>query len=254
MSAARLTAMPPALARLLVIAALFLLWEGWARLYGDPDFICPPSQALSALPGLFADPKVVTAIFVAIYELVTAFALSVVIGLAVGLVVGLQGFIRGSIYPVVLLLYAIPQATVLPLVILIFGIGPTAKIAFGASHGIFPIILAVVAGVQNIKPVFLTSARSMGASRRQILLSIVFPHMVPSFFTGMRLAMSAVLLGVLLAEFYVSTAGVGYYTSLFTNSFEPPKLFALVAILAAIAVTLNELCRWAERRFSRWHA
>lgn len=249
----RLTAMPPALARLLVIAGLFLLWEGGARLYGDPLFICPPSQAVASLSELFADPKVVAALAVTFLELVTAFALSVAAGLAIGLVVGLQGFIRGSIYPVILLLYAIPQATVLPLVILIFGIGPAAKIAFGVSHGVFPIILAVVAGVQNVKPIFLTSARSMGANRRQILVSIIFPHMIPSFFTGMRLAMSAVLLGVLLAELYVSTAGVGYYTSLFTESFEPPKLFALVAILAAIAVTLNELCRWAERHFSRWH-
>jgi ABC-type nitrate/sulfonate/bicarbonate transport system permease component len=254
MSGFRLTATPPAVMRLGVIAALFLLWEFWARLFGDPLFICPPSQAVAVLSELFANQKVVTAIAVTCLELVIAFGLSVAVGLAIGLVVGLQGFIRGSIYPVVLLLYAIPQATVLPLVILIFGIGPAAKIAFGVSHGIFPIILSVVAGVQNIKPIFLTSARSMGASRRQILLSIIVPHMIPSFFTGMRLAMSAVLLGVLLAELYVSTSGVGYYTRLFTDSFEPPKLFALVAILAAIAVTLNELCRWAERRFSRWHA
>ena len=77
--------------------------------------------------------------------------------------------------------------------------------------------------------------------------------MIPSFFTGMRLAMSTVLLGVLLAELYVSTAGIGFYTRLFAQSFSPPKLFALIAVLAAIAVTLNELCRVAERRFSRWH-
>ena len=77
--------------------------------------------------------------------------------------------------------------------------------------------------------------------------------MIPSFFTGMRLGMTAVLLGVLLAELYVSTAGIGFYTRLFAESFSPPELFALIAVLAAIAVTLNELCRMAERHFSRWH-
>ncbi len=65
--------------------------------------------------------------------------------------------------------------------------------------------------------------------------------------------MTAVLLGVLIAELYVSTAGLGYYTRHFAQSFSPPNLFALIAVLAAIAVTLNELCRIAERRFSRWH-
>ena len=107
--------------------------------------------------------------------------------------------------------------------------------------------------MQNVKPSLIICARSMGASRRQILANVVLPHMIPSFFTGMRLAMTADLLGVLLAELYVSQAGVGHYTRLFTESFEPPKLFALIAVLAAIAVVLNELCRRAERRMSRWH-
>jgi NitT/TauT family transport system permease protein len=87
-----------------------------------------------------------------------------------------------------------------------------------------------------------------------MLFSVVFPHMLPSLFTGMRLAMSAVLLGVLLAELYVSQAGVGFLTSMYTQTFQPQNLFALVAILAAIAVALNELCRASERRLSRWQA
>jgi NitT/TauT family transport system permease protein len=160
---------------------------------------------------------------------------------------------RGSFYPIVLLLYAIPQATILPLVILAFGIGTASKIAFGFTHAVFPIVVTIVAAVQNVKPTLLTCARSMGASRLQILLNVVLPHMVPAFFTGMRLAMTADLIGVLLAELYVSQAGVGHYTRLFTESFQPAKLFAIVAALAAIAVCLNELFRRAERRMSRWH-
>jgi NitT/TauT family transport system permease protein len=65
--------------------------------------------------------------------------------------------------------------------------------------------------------------------------------------------MTAVLLGVLIAELYVSTAGLGFVTRHLAQSFSPPKLFALIGVLATIAVTLNESCRVAERRFSRWH-
>jgi NitT/TauT family transport system permease protein len=122
------------------------------------------------------------------------------------------------------------------------------------SHGFFPVIVTIVAGVQNIKPILLTSARSMGASRYQILRHIVFPHMIPSFFAGMRLAMTGVLLGVLLAELYVSTAGIGYFTTLFTQSFDPTRLLGLVALLAAMAIVLNEIVRRAEVHFSRWHS
>jgi len=246
--------MSPGIARLLVILALVLLWEIGARYYADPLFLCPPSQAVGALQHIFADPKIVNAIRVTIYEVVVAFLMSVAVGMSVGLAVGLHGFTKQSILPVILLLYATPQATILPLFVLSFGIGPAAKIAFGVSHGIFPVIVTTVAGVQNLRQPLLTAARSMGANRLQVFNAIIFPHMIPSFFTGMRLGMTSVLLGVLLAELYVSTAGIGFYTRLFAESFSPPDLFALIAVLAAIAVTLNELCRTAERRFSRWHA
>jgi NitT/TauT family transport system permease protein len=154
--------------------------------------------------------------------------------------------------PIVLLVYGMPQITILPLFILAFGIGPASKIAFGVTHGVFPIVVTVVAGVQNLKPILLTSARSMGASRWQILRWVIFPHMIPSFFAGMRLGMSGVLLGVLLAELYVSTAGIGHFTTMFTETFEPTKLFGLIAMLAAMAIVLNEIVRRAENHFSRW--
>lgn len=239
-------------ARLLVIAALLALWELAARLFGDPLFVCPPSAVLAALPPLFADPKIVAAVGITVVEMVAAFTLAVVAGLSLGMLLGLGEFLKGALMPIVLLLYAIPQTTVLPLFVLAFGIGPEAKIAFGVSQGIFPVIVSTVAGAANLPLPLVAAARSMGASRLQILRTIVFPHMVPCFFTGMRLGMTAVLLGVLIAELYVSTAGLGYYTSHFAQSFAPPKLFALIAVLAAIAVTLNELCRIAERRFNRW--
>jgi ABC-type nitrate/sulfonate/bicarbonate transport system permease component len=240
-------------ARLLVIAGVLVVWELGARLYGDPLFVCPPSEAFLALRQIFADPKIVAAIALTVFEMVSAFTVAVVLGLLVGLAVGLQGFTKGAIMPIILLLYAIPQTTIMPLFVLGFGIGPEAKIAFGVTQGIFPVIVTTVGGVANLPQVLLTAARSMGASRLQVLRTIVLPHMIPSFFTGMRLGMTAVLLGVLIAELYVSTAGLGFVTRHLAQSFSPPKLFALIAVLATIAVTLNELCRIAERRFSRWN-
>jgi ABC-type nitrate/sulfonate/bicarbonate transport system permease component len=248
------TMLHPAVARLGIVGAILVAWEAGARMFGDPLFISPPSRVLVAMVHLVKEKDVVAAVTLTCWELIVAFALSLTIGVAVGLIVGLHRFTRGSIYPIILLLYAMPLATVLPLFVIVFGIGAASKIAFGVSHGVFPIILAVAAGVQNIKPILLTSARSMGANRRQILVSVVLPHMLPSLFTGMRLGMSAVLLGVLLAELYVSQSGVGYLTNMFTQTFQPQNLFALVAVLAAIAVALNEMCRSSETRLNRWHA
>jgi ABC-type nitrate/sulfonate/bicarbonate transport system permease component len=241
-------------ARTAVVVVLLCGWEIAARWLVDPMFLSPPSRVFMSLSSVFETPGVPAALRLTFYELAVAFALSVVIGLAIGLAVGLQPFTRKSLMPIILLLYGTPQVTILPLFILYFGIGSASKIAFGVSHGFFPIALAIVAGVQNIKPILLVSARSMGANRWQLLRHVIFPHTVPSFFAGMRLGMTGVLLGVLLAELYVSTAGIGYFTTLFTQNFDPTRLFGLISMLAAMAIVLNEIVRRAEVHFGRWHS
>jgi ABC-type nitrate/sulfonate/bicarbonate transport system permease component len=265
----------PGLARLIVIAALFVVWEIAARWFVDPLFLAPPSKVIASLCGnfplrlgignfplrlgmscppdsLFGTRGIPAALGLTLYELAVAFVIAVAIGLVLGLAIGLRPFVRLSVFPIVLLLYGMPQVTILPLFILSFGIGAASKIAFGVTHGVFPVVMTVVAGVQNLKPILTTSARSMGASRWQMFRHVIFPHMVPSFFAGMRLGMSGVLLGVLLAELYVSIAGIGYFTTLFTQNFEPAKLLGLVGTLAAMAIFLNALVRRAETRFGRW--
>jgi ABC-type nitrate/sulfonate/bicarbonate transport system permease component len=242
----------PAGARLGVIVILLAIWEIAARWFVDPLFLAPPSRVVMALGSVFSTKGVPGALEITLIELTAAFALSVVVGLAIGLVVGLHGFARRSFMPIILLLYGMPQITILPLFILYFGIGPASKIAFGFTHGTFAIIMTVAAGVQNIKPILLVSARSMGAGFWQRLRYVVFPHMVPSFFTGMRLGMTGVLLGVLLAELYVSTTGIGYFTTLFTQNFDPTRLLGLVGTLAAMAIVLNACLRRLEVRFARW--
>jgi ABC-type nitrate/sulfonate/bicarbonate transport system permease component len=242
----------PGIARLVVVVLLLLLWEAAARWWIDPIFLSPPSRVLSTLGDLFATKGVPGALRITFWELSVAFAIAVVVGLAIGLTVGLSRFANRSFMPIILLLYGIPQITILPLFILFFGIGAPSKIAFGVTHGVFPIVVTVVAGVQNIKPILMTAARSMGASRWQIFRWVIFPHMIPTFFAGMRLGMTGVLLGVLLAELYVSTAGIGYFTQLFTQAFDPTKLLGLVSVLAAMAIALNEMVRRAELHFGRW--
>ncbi len=242
----------PGVARLGVIAVILVIWEIAARWFIDPMFIAPPSRVFASLGAVWNTPGVPAALRLTFFELAVAFAIAVVIGLTIGLAVGLQPFARRSMTPIILLLYGLPQITILPIFILAFGIGAPSKIAFGVTHGMFPIMVTIIAGVQNLKPVLMTSARSMGANRWQILRWVIFPHMIPSFFAGMRLGMTGVLLGVLLAELYVSTAGIGHFTTMFTENFDPTKLFGLIAVLAAMAIVLNEIVRRAELRFGRW--
>jgi ABC-type nitrate/sulfonate/bicarbonate transport system permease component len=242
----------PNAARLAVIALLLVAWEVLARRFGNPLFVAPPSATLVATVTLLNDPAVVQALLAALREIAIAFVIAVCAGVVIALPLGLSTFWRGAMMPLVLCLYAIPQVTVLPLFVRIFGLGPPTKIAFGVTHGIFVVILTVVAAVRTVDPLLLRAATSLGATRSQLIFNVVLPSLVPSLFTGMRLAMSGVLLGVLLAELYVSTTGIGFFTQAFTNAFAPAKLFGLIVLLAAIATVLNEALRIAERRLGRW--
>jgi len=242
----------PFIVRLGVIALVLVIWEVAGRWLVDPMFFAPASRVGWDLASVFKTDGVPGAMGITLLELVAAFALAVTAGLSIGLAVGLHTFSRRAFMPIILFLYGMPQVTILPIFVLCFGIGPACKIAFGFTHGVFPIIVTVAAGVQGIKPILLVGARAMGASAWQELRYVVFPHLVPSLFTGMRLGMTGVLLGVLLAELYVSTAGIGFFTTQFTQNFQPSLLLGLIGTLAAMAIVLNAVMRRLEARFARW--
>ena len=235
-----------------IVVLLLAGWELAARFLVDPMFLSPPSRALAAIGRLLADPLIRQALFFLLEELSAAFVVSVALGLAVGLAVGLSPISNRSVMPIILLLYATPQIAILPIVILATGIGPLSKIVFGITHGVFPVVITVSAAVRNLKPVLMTSARAMGAGPWHRFRHVLLPHIVPGFFAGMRLAMTAVLLGVLLAELYASSNGVGHFTRQFTEGFDPASLFGLVAMVALLAIGLNAALRRLERRVSRW--
>ena len=242
----------PGLSRWLVIILFLVLWEVLARAFGDPLFIASPVQVTLALKPLLATPGLPHALLVTAWELAIAFALSAIFGIAVGVWLGLSPFAERSFLPIVLLLYATPQVTIIPIFMMVFGIGPASKVAYGFSHGIFPIIVTVAAGVRNISPLLLLSSHSMGADGTQVLRHIVFPHMIPSLFTGMRLGMTATLLGVILAELYASLTGVGYFSRQYAQAFQPASLFGLILIVALMAILINEILRRAEFHLSAW--
>lgn len=241
------------LGRVALLLLLIAGWEVYARYFADAVLIAPPSAVIAALgPQILGDPRVVAAIWATLIELAVAFVLSVAVGVACGIAIGVTAFGRKSLMPAVLLLYAIPQAIMLPLFVLGFGIGPASKIAFGFSHGVFPILITTASAMRGVNPIILRGAIATGATRTQIIRYIYWPHMWTSLFSAMRLAMTMTLLGVILAELFVSTAGIGYFTRVFTETFDPAPLFALITVLAFVAIFLNELLRLFQRRALRW--
>jgi NitT/TauT family transport system permease protein len=239
--------------RAALLLVLLLLWELYARRFGDPGLISAPSQIVIALgKRILSDAGVMSAIGYAAIEIAAAFVMSSVVGVVLGVAIGRSHLGRQCVLPIVLLIYAVPQVILLPLFVMGFGVGPFCKILFGFTHGVFPVVLNVVAGMRQTNLILVRGAQSMGASQVALARHVYLPGMVSSLFAGLRLSMTLCMLGVILAELYVSTNGIGYFTTMFAQDFDPAPLFALVAVLAGLAIAMNQTVRIAERRLTRW--
>jgi NitT/TauT family transport system permease protein len=242
-----------ALHRLLLIAAVFASWEAAAQArWLDAAFVSRPSEVLSALGGMAANERLVAAAGVTATQIVYAFALAACVGILLGAAIGLSTFAYRTFGPVILLLFGLPKMVMLPLFILFFGIGIVSKSVFAFSLGVFPILLNVMAGVRMVDPTLLAAAESMGASRVDMVFKVVLPSALPTVITGLRLGMSQTVLGVLLAELYGASTGIGFFVAQYTQSFKSAQVFALFFVVASLAILVNEGLRVLEVRAGQW--
>ncbi len=237
--------------RLGFLLLLLAIWEWSARFWVDPMFLSPASKVISNLPTLLSKPGLWSALSVLVLELLVAFLGSVLIGTILGLAVGLRASSRKQLLPIVLLLYGTPQITILPIIMLMVGVGFGSKVTFGITHGMFPLILSICSSLQNINPIYLKTGLSLGANKWQTFRWILLPAILPNFFNGIRLSLVASLLGVLLAELFASSSGIGFFTRQFTESFDPTALFGLILIVVLISVGANALLSSLQIQMSR---
>lgn len=241
--------------RALFLAALFGLWE-LAVAVGifDDRFISPPSSVFAALPDLLSDPDVRDGFLQTGAATGVAFGLSLVVGVVVGALIGSNDFACRTVRPLVMLLFAIPKMVLVPVFVLIFGLGTISAGIFAFSLGVFPVLLNTIEGAQSVDPRLRIAARSLGAGRWQQARYLIAPSVLPSVLTGVRLGLVQSMLGTLMAELYGATRGVGYYATGFAQTFQPDKVFGLLLLVALVAVSLNTALGRLEHRLARWRA
>ena len=139
-----------------------------------------------------------------------------------------------------------------PVLTVWLGIGSESKIAFAAIYGFLPTMLSTAAGIQTIDPQLLLAARSMGASLSQRLLRVALPAAIPTVLSGLRIGGALVIVGVVVSEMLISSAGIGYLISRYRTILDSPHVFAGVLLVLAMAVAFNAAIRMLERRCAIW--
>ena len=245
-------------ANLLRLAALTVFlgaWEIASRIgWLDPLFASSPSLILLRLWEMLADGSIWPHIAASAEVMMLGFALSILVGVPLGLAMGRSPLISSTVEPFVAALYASPQVAFLPLLIIWLGIGITSKVALVFLGSFIIMVVNTEAGVVQVDPRLIETARSFTASERQILTKIVLPGALPFILAGMRLAIGRALVMVVVAEIYASNRGLGYLIFQAGGLYDTAQVFVGVGVLAAAGVALTALLRWTERRLAPWQS
>jgi NitT/TauT family transport system permease protein len=239
-----------ALRAALLIAALLAAWQALFSFAGS-GALTSPLDTMAYTLQLLSSPT----FYPHLLETAKAFALALGIaiscGILIGFTLGLYRFASEVAEPVLVALYSIPKITLYPIVLLAFGIGMPAKVAFGAIHGVVPVAIFALGAVRNLNPIYLKTARVMRMAPSRIATRVLLPAAVPEIFTGIRIGFSLTLIGTLLGEMFASQRGLGFLLIQAIGLHNIRLIMALTLLLVVIAVTASALLLAVDRRLRR---
>jgi NitT/TauT family transport system permease protein len=173
--------------------------------------------------------------------------ISLVGGVGIGVMLGLNRT-AGTVWePILITLYSLPKVTLYPVVLLCFGLGMSAKVAFGAMHGLIPVAIFTMNAIMQIKPVYWRTAQVLRLSARQTALTVALPAVIPEILAGARIGFSLTLLGVLIGEMFASRRGLGFLITRAMGLGDIATIMAIALFLTIFAVASNVLLLQIDR-------
>ena len=230
-----------------LLIACLALWQALYFVVG-PDVISAPVATLRRAIELLGSGAFWTHAASTGQAFGIAAVISIVAGVIIGLWLGLRRFAGDVADPILSTLYSIPKITLYPLILLMFGLGISAKIAFGVIHGIFPIVIFTMNAVRNVSPIYYRTARIMKMLPVTTAATIMAPAALPEILTGIRVGVALTLLGTLIGELFASTAGIGFALIRAMDIHAAVDILALATLIFIFAAGVNALLGALERR------
>lgn len=243
-------------ATLLVLLAIW--WSVTALKLISPLFLPAPKQVLHQLLTVasaqgFMDATLWQHLAASLTRILIALFVAALIGIPVGIAMGLNATVRGILDPLIELYRPVPPLAYLPLMVIWFGIGETSKILLIYLAIFAPVALSALAGVKSAQQVRLRAARSLGASRWQVLWYVVLPGALPEILTGLRIGLGVGWSTLVAAELIAATRGLGFMVQSAGEFLATDVVLAGIAVIAVIAFTLELGLRALQRRLTPWH-
>ncbi|GEA88337.1 ABC transporter permease [Cellulomonas cellasea] len=237
-----------------IVLVLFLaLWEVAPRVgLVDAVFLPPLSRVLDAFGTLASSGELALHLGASLSRAGTGFAIAVLAAIPLGVAIGWYERVSDVLSPFLELFRNTAALALLPVFILILGIGETSKIALVVYACTFPVLLTTISAVRSVDPLLVKSARSLGLSSLRLFQKVVLPAAVPTVFTGVRMAGASSILVLIAAEMVGAKAGLGYLITYTQFNFQIEKMYAGIIAIALVGVSVNGVLLALERHFSRW--
>lgn len=238
---------------LVAIGAFLLLWQ-FAPQVGlvDQVFLPPFTTVAQAFIDLVQSGEMWTHVSASLNRSLSGFALALVIAVPLGIAIAWYKPVADLLNPILELFRNTAALALLPVFVLILGIGETSKVALVVYASVFPILLNTITGVRTVDPLLIKSAVSLGLTPIRLFQKVILPAAIPSIFTGLRMAAASSILVLLAAEMVGARAGLGYLITAAQQNFQIPNMYAGILAISLLGLSFNGLLVTLERRFSRW--
>ena len=232
---------------------LLFVWEATARLgLIDVRFFPAPSKILGALWELTVSGELLQHTGISLLRCLIGFVIGAVPGVVLGLTMGLFPLVRAAIWPLVGALNPVPKIAILPLVMLIFGIGESSKWVIIAVGVFFPVLINSMAGVVGIEKIYHDVGRNFGANNWNRYKTIALPGALPMVITGLRLAWGFALLLIVAAEFIAAKSGLGFLIWQSWQTFAIEEMYVGIIVISLLGVVSFLVLDFAARLLVPW--
>ena len=244
------------------LTIFFCLWELFARSgWINPLFFPKASSMFEALwegltttapPGAVVSGSIRDHLLYTLTNLGIGLVIACVVGIPAGLLMGGNKLVEKILSPYVWALTSLPRIALVPLFILFLGFGVEMQITIVVLSAVFPIVINSWAGVKTTEKSLLAAAKVFGANRRELYMMVVLPYTLPFIISGIQQGIGRGLVGVIIAEIFGGSNGLGYLVSRSADTFNSALMYAVLFVLVVVSLTLVQFTRWLEAYVAPW--
>ena len=237
----------------IVILLLLILWEIAPRMgLVDSTFFPPFSKVAESWWGLVISGDLYAHFQASILRSLFGFGLAILVSIPLGLIIGWYPLASELLNPVLEVFRNTAALALLPVFILLLGIGETSKVSIVFFACTFPIHLNTINAVRNVDPLLIKAAKSLALPSYRLFYKVILPASIPTIFTGIRMAGSSSILVLIAAEMVGAKEGLGYLINYSQQNFQIPQMYAGIITISLLGVAINYLLVSLERKFSSW--